>query len=85
MINKIGENFKWWIGVVEDRNDPLKLGRCRVRVYAEHTKVKEEIPTDSLPWAQPLQSIQSAAMGDIGYSPTGLVEGTWVVGFFLDG
>jgi len=85
MIESLGENFKWWIGVVEDRNDPLKLGRCRVRVYGEHTKVKEEMPTNSLPWAQPLQSIQSAAMGDIGYSPTGLVEGTWVVGFWLDG
>ena len=85
MIENIGTNFKWWIGVVEDRNDPLKLGRCRVRVFSEHTKVKEEMPTNSLPWAQPLQSIQSAAMGDIGYSPTGLVEGTWVVGFWLDG
>ena len=85
MIENIGENFKWWVGVVEDRNDPLKLGRCRVRVYGEHTKVQSEIPTNSLPWAQPLQSIQSAAMGDIGYSPTGLVEGTWVVGFWLDG
>ena len=27
-----GKNgFIWWVGVVEDRQDPLKLGRCRVR------------------------------------------------------
>jgi hypothetical protein len=26
-----GKNgFIWWVGFVEDRKDPLKLGRCRV-------------------------------------------------------
>ena len=25
--------FKWFVGVVEDRNDPEYLGRVRVRVY----------------------------------------------------
>jgi hypothetical protein len=25
--------FVWWEGVVEDRMDPLGLGRCRVRVF----------------------------------------------------
>ena len=23
--------FIWWIGVVENRQDPIKLGRCKVR------------------------------------------------------
>ena len=29
--------FVWWQGVVEDRDDPLKLGRCRVRIVGYHT------------------------------------------------
>jgi hypothetical protein len=75
----------FWTGVVEDRNDPIKLGRVRVRVYSWYSSDKEKVPTNSLPWAQVIQQPTSAAMGDIGYSPTGIVEGTWVFGIFLDG
>jgi hypothetical protein len=77
--------FVWWTGVVEDRMDPLKLGRVRVRIVGYHTDDRALIPTDKLPWAVPLQDIVSAAMNGIGMSPTGLVEGTWVMGFFRDG
>jgi hypothetical protein len=82
---QIGESFEWWVGVVEDRDDPLKLGRVRVRIFSHHDEDKIEMPTNTLPWAQPMQPIGSAAVGDVGYSPTGIVEGTWVVGFWLDG
>ena len=81
-------NFIWWQGVVEDRNDPLKLGRCRVRIVGYHTDNKQDgrgIPTKQLPWASASQPITSAAMNGIGTSPTGPVEGTWVFGFFRDG
>ena len=81
-------NFVWWQGVVEDRLDPLKLGRCRVRILGYHTDNKTEgvgIPTEHLPWATPCQPITSAAMNGIGTTPIGPVEGTWVFGFFRDG
>jgi len=78
-------NFTWFFGVVEDRNDPAKLGRVRVRAYGYHTDDKDKIPTNSLPWAIPLGGVDSASISGIGKSPTGMVEGTWVVGFFLDG
>jgi hypothetical protein len=84
-MKNLGEQFVWWYGVVEDRSDPLELGRVRVRCYGWHTDNKTDLPTVDLPWAQPIQPITSAAMGDIGTSPTGIVEGTWVVGFFADG
>ena len=77
-----------WQGVVEDRYDPLKLGRCRVRILGLHTTNKidgEGIPTEHLPWATPSQPITSAAMNGIGTTPLGPVEGTWVFGFFRDG
>lgn len=81
----MNDSFKWWIGVVEDRNDPEKLGRCRVRIFGYHIEDTNILPTRDLPWATPVQSINSAAVSGIGQSPTGIVPGTWVVGWFLDG
>jgi hypothetical protein len=78
-------NFVWWVGVVEDRMDPKKLGRLRVRIMGYHTPDKEEIPTEDLFWAYPIQPITSAAMNGIGTTPLGSVEATWVIGFFRDG
>ena len=83
IFNKDG--FNWWIGVVEDRMDPEKMGRCRVRIYGYHTDSKLILPTKDLPWATPIQPITSAAISGIGSSPLGPVDGTWVIGFFLDG
>jgi len=77
------DGFIWFFGVVEDRDDPLKAGRVRVRCYGWHTDDRNAVPIKTLPWAQVLQ--QSAAMGDIGKTPLGYVEGTSVLGFFLDG
>ena len=84
-MKNLGEQFVWWYGVVEDRADPLELGRVRVRCYGWHTDNLDELPTKDLPWAQPIQDITSAAISGIGKSATGIVEGTWVVGFFADG
>jgi hypothetical protein len=84
-MKNLGEEFVWWYGVVEDRADPLELGRVRVRCYGWHTDDLKELPTKDLPWAQPIQPITSAANSGIGRSATGLLEGTWVVGFFADG
>ena len=36
MINLNGE-FVWWLGIVEDIQDPEKLGRARVRIHGYHT------------------------------------------------
>jgi uncharacterized protein YcbK (DUF882 family) len=85
MENIYGNGFYWWIGVVEDRKDPMFLGRCRVRIVGYHTADKAELPTADLPWAYPLQPITSAAMSGIGTTPVGPVEGTWVTGYFRDG
>jgi hypothetical protein len=83
IFNKDG--FNWWIGVVEDRMDPEKLGRCRVRIFGYHTDSRDLLPVGDLPWAIPIQPITSAANSGIGSSPLGPVTGTWVIGFFLDG
>jgi len=79
------ESFIWFYGVVEDRKDPLFLGRVKVRCIGFHTDDKDLIPTEDLPWADIIQPITSAAISGIGTTPTGLVEGTHVFGFFRDG
>ena len=78
------DGFVWFVGVVEDRQDPLKLGRVRVRALGYHTDDKKELPTADLPWAHPLQPITSSGISGIGQTPLGLVEGSWIVGFFRD-
>jgi hypothetical protein len=75
----------WFVGVVEDRKDPKNMGRCRVRIYGDHDANKTKIPTRSLPWSQVMMPVTSAACGGIGESATGIVQGSWVVGFYMDG
>ena len=79
------DGFIWWHGVVEDRQDPLYLGRCRVRILGWHTEDKAELPTASLPWAQVIMPVTSASQTGVGHAPVGPVEGTWVMGFYRDG
>ena len=79
------DGYIWWHGVVEDRKDPLFLGRCRVRILGWHTENKAELPTNMLPWAFPLMPITSASQTGVGQAPVGPVEGTWVMGFYRDG
>jgi len=48
-------SFNWWQGVVEDRLDPEKIGRVKVRILGHHTEDKNVLPTEDLPFAQVLQ------------------------------
>jgi len=84
-MKQIGiEGFFWWFGVVEDRKDPEKLGRVKVRVYNFHGD-KTETPTNDLQWAFIIMQPTSASNQKVGLSPTGLMEGSTVFGFFADG
>ena len=67
-------------GIVEDRIDPEKLGRLRVRWFGIHTDDKTQLPTDHLPWAQVILPIS----GTPGAVPN-VWEGDMVFGFFADG
>ena len=78
------DGFIWFVGVVEDRNDPALLGRVRVRCLGFHTEDKEKIPTSSLPWSHIMFPIDTPSMNGMGQTPSFMVEGTWVVGFFRD-
>ena len=43
-----------FIGVVEDNEDPKKLGRCKVRVINVY---EDNIPVDDIPWASPWKDL----------------------------
>jgi len=86
-----GFNPVMWMGVVEDNNDPLKLGRLRVRIFGWHSGSLKDVDgepgvkTEDLPWAQVMQPVNSGPNSGIGGPVTGIVQGTWVMGMFLDG
>jgi hypothetical protein len=74
-----GKNgFIWWVGFVEDRKDPLKLGRCRVRCVGWHSEDKMHLPTSDLPWAMPAYPPNNTNT----HTPK---EGDMCFGFFVDG
>lgn len=75
------DKFCWWFGTVEDVDDPLQVGRCRVRILGYHTDNKQRIPTNTLPWAYPMMPVNTPQKS----VPAGLEVGTWVLGFFQDG
>ena len=79
------DGFQWFVGVVEDRQDPQRVGRVRVRCLGYHTENHTALPTSDLPWAHPMNPITSATVSGVGQTPLGTVEGTWVIGFFQDG
>ena len=80
----IGSDFSWFLGEVEDVNDPKFLNRIKVRCYGWHTDDKGILPTNNLPWATVIMPATSASYKGIG-SNHELVVGSWVVGFFRDG
>ena len=78
------DGFIWFVGVVEDRNDPELLGRVRVRCLGFHTEDLNSLPTTDLPWAHVMHPVTDPSMHGMGSTPSFLVEGSWVIGFFRD-
>lgn len=87
------DGFVWWIGCVENRHDPMKLGRVQVRIHGWHSHRRSgaskdpegKIKTEDLPWATVVQPPISPNISGFGLFSFGLVEGSWVYGFFRDG
>lgn len=77
----MGKNgFLWWIGIVEKTpDDPLLLGRAKVRIIGFHHEDTSILPTEDLPWALALAPLANPG------TPKSPPPGTWVLGFFLDG
>ena len=72
-------NPMWFVGVVENNDDPTKQGRVQVRAFGVHGEnTDEEIPTAALPWA-----VCVAGNYEPNNPPPKL--NSFVFGMFLDG
>lgn len=80
-----GDETRWWVGVVESVNDPIKQGRVRVRIYGIHSASSEDIPASALPWAQVLAPVTQGGTSGLNGTPVGIQPYAQVFGIFLDG
>lgn len=77
----------FFMGQVEDVNDPKMSGRVKVRCVGWHPKEKtgmDSLTTEDLPWAHVAMPTTHPQLGGAG-GKHGLLPGSWVVGFFFDG
>ena len=80
-IDYYGDQTRWFLGeVVNIKDDPLKLGRARVRIFGVYDEIEEE----DLPWAQIVVPVTHTVHGGNGQT-LGLLVGAQVFGIFLDG
>ena len=84
-IEYYGDQTRWFLGeVVNVKDDPLQIGRVRVRIFG----VYDEIEEPDLPWAQivvpTITGVHSYGENPVGQY-LGLLVGTHVFGMFLDG
>lgn len=85
-------NIKWWIGIVESKDDPESRGRIKVRILGIHTKesVRQPlkgygIPLEDLPFAVCCMPLTYGGIAASTVAPPGVLPGAWVIGISLDG
>ena len=79
-----GDQNRWFVGLVIDIDDPLKLDRVKVRIQGIHTHDTTLIPNSDLPWAQVAIPVTEGGSSGIGANAS-IKPRAQVFGFFLDG
>jgi hypothetical protein len=79
-----GDQMRWFVGTVTTIQDPLELGRAKIRVDGIHVDDPSLIPPDALPWAQCMVPITQGGTNEYGNN-LGIQVGSRVFGLFLDG
>ena len=77
-----GDQTRWFVGRVISIQDPLEMGRVKVRIVGIHDS--KEIRDGDLPWAQVIIPVTEGGSSGLGAS-TGIKEQAQVFGVFLDG
>ncbi len=84
--NNIGSNgAQWWVGQIEEVDNPKHSNRFRVRIVGAHSSVCGDSETADLPWAtcaMPLNIPYKS--GGAGGSTANLEPSDWVLGMWLD-
>ena len=73
-MNFYGDNLRWFMGIVKDLKDPIKMGRVRVRIFGVHNDDQQEIPDDKLPWAQVMAPVTEGGVNNQGNVQTQMVD-----------
>lgn len=84
MSDFYGDDPRWFIGRVISIDDPLELGRVRIRIFGIHSERTEDIPEADLPWAQTIVPVTEGGSSGLGAN-VGIKEQSQVFGVFLDG
>lgn len=79
-----GDNSRWFMGTVVNINDPLELGRIKVRIFGMHTHNTADIEDGDLPWAQVVIPVTEGGSSGIGTN-IGIKVQAQVYGVFMDG
>jgi len=79
-----GDDTRWFLGTVISIQDPMELGRVRVRIYGIHSDNTVDMPHEDLPWAHVVVGVLEGGSSGIGAN-TGIKPMAQVFGFFLDG
>lgn len=79
-----GDNVRWFLARVVNRQDPDESGRVQIRIYGIHTSNETDVPTESLPWAQVLLPSTEGGVSGLNRIPQ-LIPPALVFGIFLDG
>lgn len=80
-IDFYGDQHRWFIGqVVNVLDDPLKLGRVKVRAFGLYDNIEDK----DLPWAQITVPVTTGIHEGVGRN-LGMVKYAQVFGIFLDG
>ena len=83
--NFYGDQTRWFVGIVESIDDPMEMGRVRVRIHGIHSANHNDIPQSALPWAQVVAPVTHAGTSGLNGTPVGLKPTAQVFGIFLDG
>lgn len=75
-LKSIDNKHTFYRAVIEDNNDPEKLGRVRVRILGIHSDDSDAVPSGALPWAEVMVSNIFGMNTGIGISAIPL-QGTW--------
>ena len=70
--------MEFYYGIVEDVEDPIQLGRIKVRVVNVHPEDKSLVSTEDLPWSLVMAGTTTPGISGIGHS-TFMLQGAWVV------
>lgn len=79
------DGAQWWVGQVEEVDNPKNSNRFRVRIVSAHSSICADVPREDLPWAQAALPVTIPYKdGGASGATANLEPSDWVLGLWLD-